>query len=291
MTEMTHPIQQFSFDGREIRVIMIDGEPWWVAADIAKALGYRDGPAGVRMLRPNQKGSHSVCTSAGDRQATIVSESGLYRMMMRSGRTEAERFQDWVTDEVLPAIRKTGSYSVKPAAPALPMTYAAALRSLADEVDARERAEQALAIAAPKAEQADHHRAADGLLAIGDFANRVKDWALTQHKVRILHAQVWDFLGELGLLIRGDTARHNHPTAFALERGLLAEKVGERESKSSPSGFKATSTPRLTPKGEGWVWDRATKRIAETGSLRKPDSSTPPSAALTTCAGVVGDEP
>jgi len=74
---------------------------------------------------------------------------------------------------------------------------------------------------------------------------------------------------------RGDTVRHNQPTAFAVERGFLAVKVGERPSKSSPSGTKATSTPRLTPEGEGWAWDRAVSRIAATGSLRKPADSTP----------------
>lgn len=281
---MNQALQPFSFDGREIRVVMVDGEPWWVASDVAKALGYRDGPAGVRMLRPNQRGSHSVCTPGGTQTVTIVSESGLYRMVMRSDRPDAEQFQDWVTDEVLPSIRKTGSYSVTSAGQKLPHTSAghlalaeayleAAKALVASEAQVAELVDH-VAILEPKAQQADHHRAADGLLAIGDFANRVKGWAKSQHKARVTHGEVWDFLGELGLLIRGDTVRHNQPTAFAIERGFLAVKVGERPSKSSPSGTKATSTPRLTPEGEGWVWDRAVSRIAATGSLRKPVEET-----------------
>jgi anti-repressor protein len=110
-------VQPFDFDGMQVRVVMQDGSPWWVASDVAKALGYRNAPDAIRSLRPEQTRTHSVRTSAGPRQATILSESGLYRLVMRSGRPDAERFQDWVTDEVLPAIRKTGSYSVAKAEP------------------------------------------------------------------------------------------------------------------------------------------------------------------------------
>lgn len=129
-------------------------------------------------------------------------------------------------------------------------------------------AEKALAIAAPKAQQADAHRAADGLLSVPDFANELAAWAQREHGVRVLHQQVWDFLGELGLIIRGNTVRRNHPTADAVRRDFVRAK---KTTYSCSTGSRTAQSPRLTPAGEGWAWDRAVKRIAESGGLTSTD--------------------
>jgi prophage antirepressor-like protein len=102
----------FDFNGNLIQVIMFDDEPWFVATNVAKVLGYRNAPDATRMLRAKEPRTHSVRTNAGLRESTIISEQGLYRLVMRSERQEAEAFQDWVTGEVLPSIRKTGAYVV-----------------------------------------------------------------------------------------------------------------------------------------------------------------------------------
>lgn len=133
-------------------------------------------------------------------------------------------------------------------------------------VDRADRAEGRVLELAPKAAQADAHRAADGLLAIGDFANRVKAWAKDQHGVTVKHEDVWNFLGEIGLIVRGNTVRHNQPTAMAVERDFVRTKVTEYETNNH--GLRASSSSRLTPAGEGWAWDRAVRRIAEHGSLK-----------------------
>lgn len=116
MTSVSTALDPFDFNGNSIRVVMIDGEPWFVAADVAKILGYRNGPDAMRMLRDREKGTHPVRTPGGVQDSTIISEQGLYRLVMRSERGEAEAFQDWVTGEVLPTIRKTGAYVVSPKA-------------------------------------------------------------------------------------------------------------------------------------------------------------------------------
>ena len=134
-TGANQALQIFNFDGAHIRVVMVAGEPWWVASDLAAALGYSHGPSAMRMLRPDQKAVRSVYTLGGAQQATVVSESGLYRLVMRSKRPDAERFQDWVTGDVLPSIRKTGRYQVEPTAPAIPQTLSEALRLAADALD------------------------------------------------------------------------------------------------------------------------------------------------------------
>lgn len=98
------------FSGRPIRLVIIDAAPWWVLSDVAKVLGYRDARDASRLLRDKHKGTHQMRTPGGTQEFLVVSEPGLYRLMMRSERPEAEAFQDWVTDEVLPTIRKTGKY-------------------------------------------------------------------------------------------------------------------------------------------------------------------------------------
>lgn len=101
------------YDGRAVRMFVVDGEPWWILSDVAKLLGYRDARDASRLLRDKHKGTRLVRTPSGDQEMLTINEPGLYRLMMRSDRPEAEAFQDWVTDEVLPAIRKTGRYQSK----------------------------------------------------------------------------------------------------------------------------------------------------------------------------------
>lgn len=102
----------FNFGTHEVRIVMRDGEPWFVATDVAEALGYRNAPDAARNLGEHQKASTQIVrsTSGGNPNVTIINESGLYRLVLRSRKPEAEKFSDWVTGEVLPSIRKTGRY-------------------------------------------------------------------------------------------------------------------------------------------------------------------------------------
>ena len=106
----------FSFESREVRTIAIDGAPWFVAEDIATALEYRNAPDMTRNLDDDEKGTQIVRTLGGDQEMTVINESGLYSAILKSRKPEAKRFKKWVTSEVLPSIRKTGSYSAAPAA-------------------------------------------------------------------------------------------------------------------------------------------------------------------------------
>ena len=110
-------LERFDFRGHEIRVLQgDDGEPRWIAVDVAKVLGYRDAANMTRMLDREDlasekvdMGTHEVSTSQV-RRVTVVNESGLYTAISHSQRPEAAAFRRWVTDEVLPAIRQHGGY-------------------------------------------------------------------------------------------------------------------------------------------------------------------------------------
>lgn len=110
---------QFLFKSTALRVVEIDGEPWFVAADVCACTGltgYASQHTGK--LAPDERRVIHLSRAPNMRDlarpkaptVTLVSESGLYKLIMRSDKSEAREFQDWVTREVLPAIRKTGGY-------------------------------------------------------------------------------------------------------------------------------------------------------------------------------------
>lgn len=106
----------FQFQTHQIRVVEKDGEPWFVATDIASVLGYADARHMTRMLDDDEAGLHIVQTRSENgveqkREVAIINESGLYLAVLKSRKPEAKPFRKWVTAEVLPTIRKTGGYA------------------------------------------------------------------------------------------------------------------------------------------------------------------------------------
>lgn len=94
----------------QIRTILINGEIWFVAADVCRALDLGDTSKAVSRLKENEKGTNNILTPGGEQEMLIVNEPGLYRLIFTSRKPNAEKFQDWVYHEVLPSIRKYGYY-------------------------------------------------------------------------------------------------------------------------------------------------------------------------------------
>ncbi|HHA2249950.1 TPA: Bro-N domain-containing protein [Enterobacter ludwigii] len=111
----------FSFqENLPVRVVMVDGDPWFLAADVCSAAGIDT--TGIRKLDEDEKGLHLMQTPGGFQNVSIISESGLYTLILRcrdavKQGTTAWRFRKWVTNEVLPAIRKNGEYTYVESAP------------------------------------------------------------------------------------------------------------------------------------------------------------------------------
>lgn len=110
---MDTQLQLFQFDNQEIRTVLVAGEVWWVAKDVCDCLGIKNNRDAVTNLSDHQKDVVVLRDTIGrEQKMTTVSESGLYKLVFRSRKPEAECFTDWVVDEVLPSIRKTGSYTL-----------------------------------------------------------------------------------------------------------------------------------------------------------------------------------
>lgn len=106
----TAQIIPFQFEAREVRTLLINDQPWFVATDVAASLQYLTAKDMARNLDDDEKGRQIVPTLGGDQELLVINESGLYSAILRSRKPEAKRFKKWVTAEVLPAIRKHGRY-------------------------------------------------------------------------------------------------------------------------------------------------------------------------------------
>ncbi|EGT2232380.1 TPA: Bro-N domain-containing protein [Clostridioides difficile] len=112
---MSNNLQIFkNNDFGEIRVIELNGEPWFVGKDVAETLGYKDtSDALKRHVDDEDKGVGEIPTPGGNQNMKIINESGLYSLILSSKLSTAKKFKHWVTRDVLPSIRKTGTYSTK----------------------------------------------------------------------------------------------------------------------------------------------------------------------------------
>jgi len=162
----------FQFEGRNVRLVEIDGETWFVATDVARELGYEHTPHLLRLLDDDEKGVHTMDTLGGDQSVALVSEPGVYRAIIQrrankkhdaSLTAKIARFQRFVFHDVLPSIRATGSYNPASAAPALPKSYAEALRELASTVEIVEQQQAQIATLVPKGDFFDRFVDANGL--------------------------------------------------------------------------------------------------------------------------------
>lgn len=107
----TAQVLPFQFDTHEVRTLLIDDQPWFVAMDVASALLYTDAQAMTRKLDDDEVQNRQI-VGFGPRGVALINESGLYSAILRSRKTEAKRFKKWVTAEVLPAIRQHGRYDI-----------------------------------------------------------------------------------------------------------------------------------------------------------------------------------
>lgn len=246
----------FEYNDQPVRVIEIDGEPWFVLADLCKVLGMTRSAAQVsERLEDGVRQTYPITDSLGrTQQATIVSEAGMYEVVIRSDKPEAAAFRRWITHEVLPAIRKHGSYGIQRqltpdeiVAQALQITNER-VKALAATVEDQRRH---LAIVQPKADAFDRWLSSNINYAVDTVAK-----ALRTSGVRIGRNRLHDLMrtprreGGLGWTYR--VSRGIAPMQEQVECGRLAVKFG-RFDNSKTGEEEASSTVRITPKGAAWL--------------------------------------
>ena len=163
-------------DFGEIRTTEINGEPWFVGKDVAARLGYSNTVDAIsKHVDIEDRGLAKCDTLGGTQEMVIINESGLYSLVLSSKLESAKRFKRWVTSEVIPQIRKTGSYHI-------PKTYAEALRALADETEKIEALKKQNQLMQPKAEFFDAVTDSKTAIPIGDVA-KILDIGIGRNKL------------------------------------------------------------------------------------------------------------
>lgn len=166
----------------EIRMIMINNEPWFVGKDVAEILGYVDTNKAISMhVDEDDKLNDKTASSLGQRGGWFINESGLYSLILSSKLPTAKKFKHWVTSEVLPAIRKTGAYTKQIDNRPTEVILSEALliakdtlekqtKAIAELEDRNGRLDRKIEEDAPKVEQFDKFINSNGLYTLRDTA-------------------------------------------------------------------------------------------------------------------------
>jgi len=228
-------LQTFTFaDSHAVRTIVEDGQVKFVACDVCAALGIVNNRDAVANIPDDEKGVGIADTPGGKQTLACITESGLYRLVFKSRKTEALDFQKWVTNEVLPALRTTGTYTVAPQQPQLPQNYLEALKALVTTTEQAESLKLTVAAQQPAVEFVERYVQSSGLFGIRETAKLLsmgpQEFVKRCQQHKILYRE-------------GGTLQ---PYAQHLKLGYFAVKAGE-------SNDHAYTQTRFTAKGIEWL--------------------------------------
>ena len=251
---MSNEIQRFDFKGASLRTLTDEaGEPWFVLKDCMSILDLGNPTETVKMFDKDEFSTTEVIDSIGRRQQTyIISEPGLYRLVMKSRKPEAKEFQRWVTHEVLPQIRRTGGYI-----PTTDVDDDMTILAKAVMIGQRTMEEQKRRIAAqeshinelePKARFADAVAASDGTCLIGELAKMLR-----QNGLDIGQNRLFEILRQDGYLGKNGSNR-NVPTQRAMDLGLF--RIKETAITHSDGHVTINRTAKVTGKGQTYFISR-----------------------------------
>ena len=246
---MINELQVFSYEGSEIRTVQLSGEPWWVLKDICDVLELSNPSVIADRLDDDEKAKVDPKQYLGSRSnepATVISESGLYNVILLSRKPEAKKFKRWITHEVLPTIRKHGAYVTSAKLEEMisdPAAWIKVLTALKDERAAKERLQLEAAQNEPKVVFADAVSVSSGTILIGELAKILKG-----NGIEIGQNRLFEKLRQDGYLIKRQGTDYNAPTQRAMELGLF--KVKETAITHSDGHVTISKTTKVTGKGQ-----------------------------------------
>lgn len=229
----------------EIRTMEIGGKTYFVANDVAKALGYKR-PADAVTTHCKGSVKYRYLTDGGEQELKVIPEGDIYRLISRSKLPSAERFETWVFDEVLPSIRKNGGYIAGQETLSDDELMAKAVLVAQKKIEERDKVieEQRLKIEAdkPKTIFADAVSASNTSILIGDLAKLI-----CQNGVQTGQKRLFEWMRENGYLIKSGSSR-NMPTQKAADLGLF--EVKETTITNPDGSVRVTRTTKVTGKGQ-----------------------------------------
>jgi anti-repressor protein len=235
--------QLFNYEGKQVRTIIKNGEPWFVTKDVCEVLeitNYRDS---ITRLSDSMKGVATTDTLGGKQEMSIISEPGVWKIAFTSRKPEAEKFTDWLAEEVIPSIRKTGTYSIQPKDSYMIEDPIARAEAWITEAKERQSLTLQLEEQLPKVNFANALETSKNSILIGELATLLK-----QNGIEIGQNRLFAKLRNDGYLIKMKGERFNAPTQRSMELGLMEIK---KCTINNPDGsVRVTNTPKITGKGQ-----------------------------------------
>ena len=225
-----------------VRVIEQGGEPWFVAKDVCDCLEIKNTTDALKRLDDDERARFNLGRQG---ETNIVNEYGLYSLVLSSRKPEAKEFKRWITHEVIPSIRKYGSFNM-----AIPRTLPDALTAYANEIEAHQKTQALLEAQRPKVLFADSVAASHTSILIGELAkllhqNGVKDMG---------QKRLFAWMREHGYLISRKANDYNMPTQRAMELGLF--QIKETTVTHSDGHISVSKTPKVTGKGQQYFIEK-----------------------------------
>ena len=221
----------------DVRTVTINGDPWFVGKDVAAALGFTNPRDAISThVFDEDKGVESIDTLGGKQKMTVINESGLYALVFGSRLKSAQRFKHWVTSEVLPAIRKTGSYQAPQGKELLALAVLEAQKTIEEQSKAIERMKPMVIFA--NAVETSHTS-----ILIGDLAKLLK-----QNGVETGQKRLFDWMREKGYLIKRKGSDWNMPTQKAMNMKLF--EVKESTVNNPDGSVRINRTTKVTGRGQ-----------------------------------------
>ena len=228
-----------------VRAVERNGLPWFVAKDVCDCLDIRTNDA-ANSLDEDEKGYESVVSLGGVQQSLIISEPGLYSLILRSRKPEAKAFKRWITHEVIPSIRRHGVYATPQTVEAMlgdPDTTIKILTALKDERAQRQSLEARAEADRPKVIFAESIEVARTSILVGEMAKLSKQ--ATGHDIG--QNRFFEWLRDNGYLHKSGSQR-NMPTQRSMDAGWMEVKEGTRIGSSGECHI--TRTTKITGRGQ-----------------------------------------
>jgi anti-repressor protein len=237
----------FQFNKLDVRVVYENGEVWCVGKDVARVLGYADETNALKQHCRGVVKRHPIVDALGRTQEVrVIAEPDVYRLIIKSRLPEAEKFERWVFEDVIPTIRKHGGY-LTPAkleeALLNPDVLIKLATNLKEEQLKRKAAEETIEHNRPKVKFADAVSGSPTSILVGDLAKLLKQNGCDTGQTRLFNR-----LRKEGYLIKADNSSWNMPTQKAMDLGLF--EIRETVVQHSNGKDTIEKTPRVTGKGQ-----------------------------------------
>lgn len=232
-------LQNFNFNNLPVRTILIDDEPWFVVADVAKVIEATNPTDLAKLVDDEDKSRQSLGSGS---PKNIINESGLYQILIRSNNKNAKPFRKWVTREVLPTIRKHGAYMTDSKAQDVISGSGLAdlLLQAGNQIKQLELEKSKMQT---KALFADSVSASENTILIRDLAKILK-----QNGIEIGEKRLFIWLRENGYLVKKVGSDYNSPTQRSMNLGIL--EFTENTHVHNSGRITVTKTPKVTGKGQ-----------------------------------------